>query len=1044
MSGAPGPHNPRETLRELSSLELLTSPRRPAQRPLTPRDHVHRHLPAAASCVVIIQRHVVPCACAAAERSPGWPETPNHPVPNHVQPLSPTPHRDAEGDVERTRPGTAHLERASLSLIGVLAVATALRAALAYHDHSVFWPDEIHQSLEQAHRAAFGYGLVPWEFRDGARSWLFPGIIAGIWKVTAGVGVESSLTLVFLARLLMVSASIAAMWFAAQLATKASGPIAGAAVAVIMATFPPSVVFSYRAMSETASAPFIALGAWFLFRRIKPAASLAGLAIASACLFRYQNLLFAVVFASGLLLQRRSRDAWTFCSAGVSVALLGGLVDWVTWGRPFHSLIAYVDFNLIIDGASDFGVEPFWYYARALWSSAGPSSLALLGCFAIGMVAEPILAAAVAVYVLAHCVLPHKELRFLVPSFPLFATVAGIGVQRLLARMPKLVGPTAAVAMTAAFGYALVHLSYENMGQYIGTSRASLSVWKTEEEPTLLLAEAGEQADLCGIAVVGARAAFTGAYTYLHRDVPLIYGGELCDPGPVNYVIRSTSPSDAKLLAAYALQSQRGSWGLYRRPGACRPSPKDDDRLLEGARDMGLVRQKAKQERDGSLLFDLERDSGAFVQGWGHGERLACDMARWAVSKKAALEFELSPADRAYQLTLYARAHEAALPQTLSVVINGVTSRVGSMTNQLKGYSIDVREGALREGKNRIELIFRRSGGAADNDSRELTALFRRIELLPKHDDFTIDLARTESRRHLAGGFSAPEQEDSQAFVWSEGPSSEVVGSLARPRSAYVLQILAEALPLTPTQHTRVFANDQPVGHLDVPRQWDVRRLLIPASALHSGENRIRFEYEAPIRPAAVNRRLRDQRPLAVRFRQIELTPVITMSSLDLGTPEARPFLLDGWSGDERDGERNAVWTDGLRASVVLSLARITKPVLRLSAQGYTHALPVAVKVLLNGKLVGAFAAPDGWQDIAVPIPAASYSTAGELITFEFDHTLAPSDRDPQSHDARQLALRVDRIWAEAEGAGDVASSAGAARSNSEVVTIPRGIAVTR
>jgi phosphatidylinositol glycan class B len=959
-----------------------------------------------------------------------------------VQPLSPTPHRDAEGDVERTRPGTAHLERASLSLIGVLAVATALRAALAYHDHSVFWPDEIHQSLEQAHRAAFGYGLVPWEFRDGARSWLFPGIIAGIWKVTAGVGVESSLTLVFLARLLMVSASIAAIWFAAQLATQASGSIAGVAVAVIMATFPPSVVFSYRAMSETASAPFIALGAWFLFRRIKPAASLAGLAIALACLFRYQNLLFAVVFACGLLLQRRTRDAWMFCSAGVSVALLGGLVDWVTWGRPFHSLIAYVDFNLIIGGASDFGVEPFWYYARALWSSAGPSSLALLGCFAIGMVAEPILAAAVAVYVLAHCVLPHKELRFLVPSFPLFATVAGIGVQRLLARMPKLVGPTAAVTMTAAFGYAMVHLRYENMGQYTGTSRASLSVWKTEEEPTLLLAEAGEQADLCGIAVVGARAAFTGAYTYLHRDVPLVYG-ELCDAGPVNYVIRSTEHSDAKLLAAYTLQSQRGSWGLYRRPGACRPSPEDDDRLLEGARDMGLVRKQAKQEPDGSLRFDLERDAGAFVNGWGHGERLACDMARWAASKRSVLEFEFSPGDRAYRMNLYARAHEAALPQTLSVVINGETRRVGSMPVQLAAYSIDVPEDALRDGKNRIELLFSRSAGTAGNDTRELTALFRRIELLPKYDDFAVDVARPESRRHLARGFSAPEQEDSMPFVWSEGLSSEVVGNLARPRSAYALQILAEALPLTPTQRTRVFANDQPVGDLDVPREWDVRRLLIPAAALHSGENRIRFEYEAAVRPAAVNRRLRDQRPLAVRFRQIELTPVMTMTSLDLGTPEARQFLLDGWSGDERDGERNAVWTDGLRASVVLSLANITKPVLRLSAQGYTHALPIAVKVSLNGKLVGAFAAPDGWQDIAIPMPVASYSTAGELITFEFDRTLAPSARDPQSQDRRQLALRVDRIWAEAERTSEVAS-ARSARSNSEVVTIPRGIAVTR
>jgi hypothetical protein len=32
--------------------------------------------------------HVVPCACAATERRPGWLETPNHPASNHVQLLA--------------------------------------------------------------------------------------------------------------------------------------------------------------------------------------------------------------------------------------------------------------------------------------------------------------------------------------------------------------------------------------------------------------------------------------------------------------------------------------------------------------------------------------------------------------------------------------------------------------------------------------------------------------------------------------------------------------------------------------------------------------------------------------------------------------------------------------------------------------------------------------------------------------------------------------------------------------------------------------------
>ena len=61
---------------------------------------------------------------------------------------------------------------------------------------------------------------------------------------------------------------------------------------------------------------------------------------------------------------------------GVAVGLLGGLLDWVTWGRPFHSLLAYVDFNLLLGGASTFGVEPFGFYAATLWTSVGPALIA--------------------------------------------------------------------------------------------------------------------------------------------------------------------------------------------------------------------------------------------------------------------------------------------------------------------------------------------------------------------------------------------------------------------------------------------------------------------------------------------------------------------------------------------------------------------------------------------------------------------------------------------------------------------------------------------
>ena len=425
------------------------------------------------------------------------------------------------------------------------------------------------------------------------------------------------------------------------------------------------------------------------------------------------------------------------------------------------------------------------------------------------------------------------------PCFPLFAAVAGAGVERLLRRIPVslVAGGAAALATTLAFGYSLVHLEYGDMGQYGGTQRAALPVWKTEQDATLLLADAGARPDLCGVAVLGARAGFTGGYTYLHRDVPLTYEGQLCDPSAVNYIIRSTEPGAPALPASYILQSQRGSWGIYHRQGACRPRQKDDDRLLEGARDMGLVRRQAKQHSDGSLRFDLRRDSGAFVQNWGHGETIDCEMARWAAGKYAALEFDFSPDDAEYQLVLRARPHEGALPQTLSVVVNGERVPLVSMSPNLKSYTVELPEQGLRTGRNRIEFRFGRAVRAGVNDARELAAIFRSIEIIPREDDFVIDVALAESRSHLAHGFHATEQEGSFTFAWSSGPTSEIEGTLASARSPYVLETLAEAVPLASSQRARVFANDAYVGTLDFPANGKVSAFSFPPP--HCAKERI-------------------------------------------------------------------------------------------------------------------------------------------------------------------------------------------------------------
>src|SRR6516164_9745462 len=72
----------------------------------------------------------------------------------------------------------------SFLLVSILLIALLLRVAVAIHFPSIEYADEIYNTLEPAHRLAYGYGIVDWEWRRGARSWVFPAFLAGVMRAT--------------------------------------------------------------------------------------------------------------------------------------------------------------------------------------------------------------------------------------------------------------------------------------------------------------------------------------------------------------------------------------------------------------------------------------------------------------------------------------------------------------------------------------------------------------------------------------------------------------------------------------------------------------------------------------------------------------------------------------------------------------------------------------------------------------------------------------------------------------------------------------------
>jgi hypothetical protein len=122
---------------------------------------------------------------------------------------------------------------------------------------------------------------------------------------------------------------------------------------------------------------------------------------------------------------------------------------------------------------------------------------------------------------------------------------------------------------------------------------------------------------------------------------------------------------------------------------------------------------------------------------------------------------------------------------------------------------------------------------------------------------------------------------------------------------------------------------------------------------------------------------------------------------IDAGEPEARAWLIEGWSGDERDGERSFVWSDGPAAALrwgALPAGRRFALVLHASGIAAPAGPIVQVEASFDGAGGARFPLPVGWAPHELAVPEGARG-----VRLRFDHTVRPGA------DARSLALQLDR-----------------------------------
>ncbi len=397
--------------------------------------------------------------------------------------------------------------------------AVSLRLWQVATEDAYLHPDALFQGLEPAFRAVHGYGVVAWEFKQGLRSWTWPGLLSAPfalchWLDLSGPGVGMA-TAVALARSLVVAIDLAALALAVQLARREAGHWAAVAVLALGASHPMFVVMAaqplidvpasalllalaHRGLSvglgppvltlrETPESPVIAptlhgetAAPPLLLPVAQPEApggaervgltprdlAIVGALAALTALVRVQ-LTPAVALVALLALRRSPADARragvrAFALGGVAVVALWGAVDWVTWGAPLHSVAAYLRYNLQA-GQTAFGVMPADRYWAHFGEAAPGLRWLLLPLALVGARRAPSLGLLAAAVLLPHQLVPYKVWRFVHPGLWLVVTLAAIGAVHAAAVASELAkqrtGPSAGVARGARLWAAALTLS---------------------------------------------------------------------------------------------------------------------------------------------------------------------------------------------------------------------------------------------------------------------------------------------------------------------------------------------------------------------------------------------------------------------------------------------------------------------------------------------------------------------------------------------------------------------------------------------------------
>lgn len=293
--------------------------------------------------------------------------------------------------------------------------------SLGYHH-----PDEHFQILEPA---MVKLGRAPasdlaWEFEAQIRPGLQPWVATKFIQGAEALHIRSPFTQAFLLRLLIGWATLL-LWqsYATAFFTQAAERRIFGLLLFLLWLAP---YFNVRFSSENAAALAFWGGVLLLLEGAKAGQTkhwkilAAGLALALSFYLRFQMGFALLGLGLWLLLVAKSKlRTWLLLLAGGMAGLaLGAVADCWLYGQWVLTPLNYFTVNILENKAVAWGTEPWWYYGSAsLLEWAPPVSVLIWAAALAAMYRMPkrVELWCFIPFFLAHSVVAHKELRFLLP-----------------------------------------------------------------------------------------------------------------------------------------------------------------------------------------------------------------------------------------------------------------------------------------------------------------------------------------------------------------------------------------------------------------------------------------------------------------------------------------------------------------------------------------------------------------------------------------------------------------------------------------------------